>query len=95
MAEDLRRRHGITGPDVERRERDLRRRAARSAIVLGRRALAVRLLAAMATHGQLRQVGEVVGDAVPAATRVRDRRRARRGLASAHGRGELPDHGQP
>jgi succinoglycan biosynthesis protein ExoO len=63
MAEDLRRRHGIEGPAADQRLRDLRRRAARSALVLGRRARAARLLLAMAAHGQAREVPEVVGQA--------------------------------
>jgi glycosyltransferase involved in cell wall biosynthesis len=61
-AADLRRRHGISGPEADQRDADLRRRAARSAMILRRPGPAVRHLAAMATHGQLREVPEILGE---------------------------------
>jgi glycosyltransferase involved in cell wall biosynthesis len=58
----LRRRHGIRGPEADQREADLRRRAGRSALALRRPGPAARHLVAMATHGQLREIPEILGD---------------------------------
>ena len=71
VAHELRRRHGLDGEGVDRREQDLRRRAARSALVLGRRVEALRLLRSMVAHGHAREAVEVLAEATSSGRAVR------------------------